>query len=310
MKVSVVTAAYNCLDLLKHCLASLENQDIGADNFQVIVIDDGSQDGTGDYLRDYSGSLNLEPILNETNIGRAASRNLGIKRAQAPLTVFLDADMEVDPDFLRRHLEAQSGGFQVSVGKVVFHESLEKSPLMRYLEKRGAAKLPPGAEIPGRYFLSCNASVPTRVLLDAGGFDENFWHYGGEDIDLGLRLAEKIPLRSLPSAISRHRHYRDLDSFIEVIRGYGRHSLPYLIKKHPHFFRDLKLDRHPAKSLRDLVIKSLSNRYLYTFAKRLISMGFAFDPLFSYLIFNNYRQGLMESGFTFPFPPADNTPIN
>ena len=297
MKLSVVIAAYNYADLLKFTLASLEKQDLGVDNFEVIVIDDGSTDGTGEIIRNYPGELNLLPFYNSENKGRAKTRNIGIEAAGTPLVVFLDADMEVDPDFLRLHLEAQRDGEQVSVGKVVFHPSIPKSGLMRYLEKRGAFKLAPGAQVPGKYFLSCNASVPTGVLLDVGGFDESFIHYGGEDIDLGLRLAEKIPLRSLPSALSRHRHYRDLHRFLQIVRGYGRHSLPYLLKKHPGMYGELKLDQTSRGSFYHLTIELLCSRMIYYPLKMWGNTQFAFDLIYSYLIFRNYRQGLFESGF-------------
>ena len=64
MKASIVTPSYNSLVYLKNTLSALEKQDIGFDNFEIVVIDDGSTDGTADYLKSYKGNLNLNPVIN------------------------------------------------------------------------------------------------------------------------------------------------------------------------------------------------------------------------------------------------------
>lgn len=291
MKISVVIPTYNCYTLLELTLRSLEGQNLPYSEFEVIVADDGSTDGTADYLRKYSGAMNIRTVLNQINTGRASNRNRGIREAQNELIVLLDSDMEVGPDFLRKHLEGQAEGAQVSVGKIIFHPRLRKTGLMKYYEKRGAAKVPLGGDLPGRYFVSGNASLPTVVLKDVGGFDENIVHYGGEDLELGLRLAERLPLRWLPSALSYHRNFKGLDRFLELIRGYGEHSLPYLVKKHPGLERELRLDRIPPRSFYDLgVILACFNPF-YKSIKMLAKLDIVPGFFYSYLIFYNYREG-------------------
>ena len=295
MTISVIIASYNCLSLLKHTIASLEKQDLPFTEFEVIVVDDCSSDLTAEYLRAYTGPLRLKPLINETNLGRARSRNRGIRAAENELIVFLDADTEVLHSFLRTHHRSQIAEPQVSVGVRIFHPDLPKTGLMRYLEKRGAAKFPEGAEIPPRYFVSCNASVPRRVLLSEGGFDERFVHYGGEDLELGLRLAKRLPVRSLPSALGCHRHYRELDEFLEITQGFGRHSLPLIISTHPGIEIELGFSDTGRKTLRSFLIKIACAKPFFLLIKQLGKLAFMPPIVYNYLIFRSYRAGYISN---------------
>ena len=296
MKISVVIPAYNCLELLKSTLVSLEKQDLDHHDFEVIVIDDGSTDDTQTFLQSYQGPLNLIGLVNQENLGRARTRNRGIEQAQGELIVFLDADTEAaTPDFLDRHLRAQAKGAQVSVGFRIFHPDLKKTGIMHYLEKRGAAKHAAGAEIPGRYFVSCNASAPRTVLIDEGGFDHHFVHYGGEDLELGYRLSRRLPIRSLPSAIGLHRHVRKPGELLRITQGFGGQSLPYLFSKHPELKRELSFDNQPPRTLRDYLIRFSCQRIFFEAIKPLGKFAFMPPFVYNYLIFRSYREGyLME----------------
>ncbi len=295
MKVSVIIPAYNCRERLETVLASLEKQDLPLHEFEVVVIDDGCSDGTDDFLRNYSGALNLQPLFNSKNLGRAKSRNRGIAAARNQTVIFLDADIEVPANFIRIHLEAQSRREAVYVGKVVFHPSLPKSGLMRYLEGRGAAKSNVSREIPGRYFISGNASAPLKALGKAGGFDEGFLHYGGEDLELGVKLARELPVYSLPEAVGYHLHHRELDEFLEMVRGYGEFSLPRLFQLHPWLRQELKLDHDRIRTPRDLAISAVCTAPIYQAVKAFLKGGILPDILYKYLIFRQYREGLHKA---------------
>lgn len=102
MDISVVIAAHNQRDRLRLVLSGLAVQTFPEGRFEVIVVDDGSTDGTGDFLRDYE-QIPIKVIPLNTNVGRCRARNIGIAEAQGDLVAFLDGDALPGPDWLAQH---------------------------------------------------------------------------------------------------------------------------------------------------------------------------------------------------------------
>ena len=97
------------------------------------------------------------------------------------------------------------------------------SSLFDYLDSRGVAKLPPDSEVPARYFLTQNASVPRWALEEVDGFDEDFEAYGFEDMEIAFRLEDRCRLgfRSLVGARGEHVHFYTIQG---MRRAPGRNS--------------------------------------------------------------------------------------
>lgn len=103
--ISVTMAAFNVAPYLAACLDSLRAQDLT--DFELIIVDDASSDGTRDILRDYAArDPRIRLFLQEHNQGLAVARNLGIAQARGDWVTFLDADDLFAPDMLRRAVEA------------------------------------------------------------------------------------------------------------------------------------------------------------------------------------------------------------
>lgn len=99
-RASVIIVTYNNLAFTKACLFSLE-RDTAYDDFEIIVVDNASSDGTPDYLREWeSGGVNRIVVLNEDNRGFAAANNQGITRATGEYLVLLNNDTVVTPGWL------------------------------------------------------------------------------------------------------------------------------------------------------------------------------------------------------------------
>lgn len=102
MDISVVIATHNQRNRLRLVLSGLAIQTFSEGQFEVIVVDDGSTDGTGDFLRAYE-QMTIRVISLDTNVGRCRARNIGIAEARGDLVAFLDGDALPGPDWLAQH---------------------------------------------------------------------------------------------------------------------------------------------------------------------------------------------------------------
>jgi len=243
LTLSVVVISWNQLALLQRLVEQLLNQSFERSRYEIMVVDDGSTDGSREWLQSVS-SNDVRVILGAEDRGRAASRNRGLRAAQGDVVVMLDGDHTVEPGFLAIHAARHERERCVIIGKSDFAEQREWRALNLYLNGGGAAKLPPDFRLPGRYFLTRNCSVPRDLLLEVGLFDERFRAWGGEDLDLGVRLEESgVPIYGEPRALAIHHHHRSLPHLLKQLEIYGRESIPILLDRHPQLFPELNLDR-------------------------------------------------------------------
>ena len=120
--VSVIIAAYNAMPYLTRCITSVAEQTIGRDALEIIAVDDGSTDGTGEELdrldQVYPGLLQV--IHQENSGGPSVPRNVGLDRARGRFVFFLDADDHLGPQALERMVAAaEKNGTDVVLGKMV-----------------------------------------------------------------------------------------------------------------------------------------------------------------------------------------------
>ncbi len=245
MRLTVVIPSRDKLPLLQRTLQALARQDLAADAWDVVVVDDDSHDGTGAWLqaaRDGWGGR-LSVVAPARNVGRAAARNLGARAATGEAVLFLDDDIVATPDLLSAHralLESHPGdgviGLVRTAGDVI------DAPHFHYLDTRGVAKTS-GDTVPARYLVTQNTSVPRAAFLEVGGFDESFRAYGFEDMDLGFRLEDAgVRFRPLRAPVPEHAHHHTLDQWLAKKRECGHGPLQHLARRHPHRLREMRLD--------------------------------------------------------------------
>lgn len=224
-------------------IEQLLEQDYDEAAYEVLIVDDGSTDGTRDYLKALQ-SENLRVLFGDRNQGRAVSRNRGISAATGDIIIMIDGDHTVKQDYLSVHARRHEKERCVIVGKSVFAPRSDLNALNHYLNHCGAEKLPVAQPIPGRYFLTRNCSLPRELLISVGMFDEAFKVWGGEDLDLGVRLQDSgVPIYGEPMALAIHHHHRSVRDLMRQQFVYGRDSIPLLLKKHNKLFYELNLDR-------------------------------------------------------------------
>ena len=106
-KVSVVVPVYNTAEYLPECLDSLVGQSIGLDAIQIVVVDDGSTDGSGEVVRAYAERYPANIVcLSQENSGQGAARNLGLAHCEGEYVGFMDSDDFADIDMYKTMYEA------------------------------------------------------------------------------------------------------------------------------------------------------------------------------------------------------------
>jgi len=242
MTFSVVVISFRQRAFIERLVTQLVDQDYPPDDYEIVVVECASADGTAEWLTAHADSR-LLPILLTEPCNRSTARNRGIRESRGEIIVMIDGDHTIECNFLQAHLAAHAGRCCAVVGKSVFADNTEYRAISTYLDGSGAGKLPPNTALPGRYFLTRNCSVPRQVLLDIGLFDESFDRWGGEDLDLGVRLeAQGVPIYGAPQALAVHHHFRTIHEVLRVVEAYGEGSVPRLVEKHPQLFRELNLD--------------------------------------------------------------------
>lgn len=103
-KVSVILTTYNARERLRFALTSYRYQTYPLDRFEVIIVDDGSTDGSKEWFESQNWNYAVRYIYNSTNKGRAGARNVGIHAATGEIIIFSDCDMIAQPDFIERHV--------------------------------------------------------------------------------------------------------------------------------------------------------------------------------------------------------------
>jgi N-acetylglucosaminyl-diphospho-decaprenol L-rhamnosyltransferase len=207
--LDVVIVSYRCRGLLRDCLDSLRGAPPSDRGMRVIVVDNGSADGTVEMVgSDYP---EIELIANQSNLGFAAATNLGIRSGEAPYALALNPDTRVRPGALDMMLAAMESHPEVGVAgpRLVledgsFDHAARRSfptPLSALGHFTGVGRRPrapaaltayrapevesgPVDAVNGAFMLMRRAALE-RV----GGFDEGYWMYM-EDLDLCYRLAE------------------------------------------------------------------------------------------------------------------------
>jgi len=246
-EISVVIPTYDRLDMLSNVLPALLAQNLDASQYELLVCDSESSDGTAEYMERMQAEHPNVRYLRGHFSGRAAARNAGIQAARGEVVLFNDADIMASPDLLSTHLarHRERAGIAV-VGLEVQAKNLEEYAYKRdHPEARGHLHPPSRKRLSWLYFLTGNASVRREDLLRAGGFDEDFTGYGHEDLELGYRLRGLgIEICYEPRAVNYHCQAVPLEGQKEKMRLAGR-STARFFRKHPDLAVRLNLGMTP-----------------------------------------------------------------
>ncbi len=213
---------------LARCLAALSRLETPHDQFEVIVVDDGSREPYESVIERYAGKLPVR-LLRREGGGPGQARNAGAAAARGRLLAFTDDDCAPAPGWLarlgetlRRHPAAIAGGRTVnSLTGNVYAEASQTllAYLYDYFHANGN---------PMRFFASCNFAVSAELFRQLGGFDPRFKLAGGEDRDFCDRwICAGRPTVYVPDAVVHHAHALSLLGFLRQHYTYGRGAWHY-----------------------------------------------------------------------------------
>lgn len=238
-RISVLIATYERPELLYACLKSFAAQTLPRDEYEVVVVDDGSKgDDLAAILETFGADLHVTGIRIEHG-GRSAAKNHAVFLARAPIVLFFDDDDRATPDYLERHLAAHDArpaeGIAV-LGHTDWAPELERTPLMHYVTDVDRLmfaydRLGDGQELDWRGFWEGRISVKRSLLMGHGLHDQRLPY--SIDVEMGWRLSS-AGLRIVydSSAQSLMARPLDFDTFCTRTEAKG-HSHAIIASRHP-----------------------------------------------------------------------------
>lgn len=226
--VSIVIPTFNRRSSLERLLGALEKQSQPHDSFEVVVVDDGSADGTLEMLEALRPSFSLR-VFPQPNGGPAAARNRGARNAQAPVLLFIDDDVVPGPDLIAAHMRRRSSmQSAVIIGPMLPPGDWSRPPWIRWEEEKLLEQyrdLESGVyECSPRQFYTGNASLPRVMFEQAGGFDIRFKR--AEDVELAYRMRDRgAQFVFAPEAQVLHHPSRSYTSWSNTPYQYGRNDV-------------------------------------------------------------------------------------
>jgi glycosyltransferase involved in cell wall biosynthesis len=257
-KISVILCSYNRADRIGRCIDALLAQSLHKKDYEIIVVNDGSNDGTGNTLSTYK---NIRVTTNAPNQGLAGSRNVGARMARAEIIAFTDDDCVPSKDWLKNLLKHYNNSKIMGVGgKIIpyrtnhwllkfydLNNPLAHMPLSfnssssiffaikEYVKRSTSLHYLPDRSIRLFMLIGANMSMRRTVFDITGGFDPKL-KIGGEEEEFWKRFYEIEPKAKLcyaPEAIIKH-------DYVPEFKDARRRSYSYGIGAARNFIKDPK----------------------------------------------------------------------
>jgi glycosyltransferase involved in cell wall biosynthesis len=219
-RVSVVVIVLNGVKTIGECLDSLVLQTYPHEYYEILVVDNGSTDGTQKIVTQYPVKLIFQPIR-----GYAPARNAGVKAANGDVVAFTDADCVVELDWLEKLMKPfDDPRIGLTGGHIAAYPSREPTYVEKFIEEAKFIKEP---KTIGKGIIShlttANVAYRKKYISQANFFNEKL--LSCEDVDISRTIQVELGLQAIyvPEAIIYHRNYRDIHGLFRFSRrnGYG-----------------------------------------------------------------------------------------
>jgi glycosyltransferase involved in cell wall biosynthesis len=254
--ISVVVPAFNAEETIDPCLAALEKQTVPADRYEVIVVDDGSIDGTG-----ARAERRRVRVLRQTNQGPAAARNHGAREARGELLLFTDADCVPAANWIEEMTKPFANPKVAGVKGI--YRTRQRELAARFIQVEYEHKYERMRRREEIDFVDTYSAAFRRDLfLSYKGFDTSFPSASVEDQEFSFRLAENgHKMVFQPTAAVFHRHQPTFAGYLRRKFNVAYWKVRVLLK-HP---KKVGGDAHTPESLRLQIV------LIYAFAGALVA---------------------------------------
>jgi len=262
--VSVVVPSFNSIRTLASCLDALEAQSYPRERFEIILADNGSTDGTAEFVADRYPRVRM---LRAYEKGSGYARNTGMRAAAGEFLLSTDSDCVVNPDWIAVMVEEfqKAAPTVAAIGGPIVPYS-EKTPVEQYSEAWVSQPDLASPDLKVRYTATPNAAFRPHAFRQVGGFDGKL---GFDDTDLGIRLGEAgYTVGFTPRAIVRHRNPENWKQLYQHKVKYGQFSFDLAVK-----YPALLGDPSGKSSLNRLFLETT-----WRIAKDLVKLPFSLIP--------------------------------
>ncbi len=290
--VSVIVPVLNVSSHIDDCIISLINQDFPKDQYEIIIVDNGSKDDTLNILKRYGEHIE---IFSENKKGSYTARNNGIAESKGDIIAFTDADCIADKDWLKELCKAFiSEDIGCVVGNVKAYPG--KSLIEIFSKNKGILSQKVGLEskfLP--YGQTANMAFRKNVFETIGKFDNSLISGGDADMSWRMQIETDYKLVYCQSSIVEHRHRTSLKGlFKQQFRyGFGRISLYKKYSDRMKSCEDVNYDIRYNLFHSMRLISNIALFYVRS-TKRLFGLCDKYDmyePLFSTLLISGYVLG-------------------
>lgn len=269
MRASVIVPAFNAESTIGECLDALTDQTIGRAEYEIIVVDDGSNDSTPDIVGRYKGIK----LVKQTNSGPAAARNQGVFQASAPIIVFTDSDCTPQKDWLERMITPLEVDEKIVAAKGAYrtrqNELAARFVQLEYEDKYRILTRAKYIDFIDTY----SAAFRKDVFMAFGGYDTSFKVACAEDVELSYRMGNAgHRMIFLPEAIVYHIHPDSFWSYFKKKFKFAYWRV-LAVKKNPN---KMISDSHTPQVMKlQLMLPPLLLMFLFLgFAGRIFFIGF------------------------------------
>jgi GT2 family glycosyltransferase len=257
--------------MLRRALRGLLDQTAPPELYEIVVVDDGSTDGTEAVVEAVGAPRERLRYFRQDSRGPAAARNYGVREAEADIILFTGDDCLPDRRLIEEHLRAhRESGDVGTLGHVTWHPEVNITPFMAFLEQGpqfGYGQIEDPENVPIWYFYTANCSTGRRWLDEVGGFDEDFRHAAFEDTELAYRMQQRgLRIVYRPTARTYHHHATTFEQHLARQRVCGR-AAALFSRKHPELKVELGI-AHSARATTALKFWEAATEYAFALGVR------------------------------------------